>query len=369
MKVAVFAAVLVSLLLVAVSAGGRSDPQPCSRRGETNLNISCSRGRGSVKCPKGSRCDIHPTDAFATCCCRKPVFNCLADPCAVQSCPNQPNATCQSNFCGGCNARFFDKKGKEVTKKCCPKKLKFIDGKCFGKECISKRGMTKCEKDGGSCVSRNDGIVVCLQKRPSPSPAVVTATSLTSQSTDQPSPSPSPAVVTATSLTSQSTDQPSPSPTVSNDDDDDDDDDDCDEDEEDCDDEDDEDDDEDDCDEDEEDCDEDEEDCDDEDDDDCEDDDEDCEDEDGKKPNRSRRPPRPSPGVKPSRRPPRPSPGVKPSRCPPRPSPGGKPSRRPPRPSPRVKPSRRPPRPSPGGKPSHPPPGPPRPTGKPRGRG
>lgn len=44
----------------------------------------------------------------------KPLVACFADPCSVTSCPAFPNARCVSNFCGGCNAFFFDKSGKRV---------------------------------------------------------------------------------------------------------------------------------------------------------------------------------------------------------------------------------------------------------------
>ncbi|XP_078608963.1 uncharacterized protein LOC144880582 isoform X2 [Branchiostoma floridae x Branchiostoma japonicum] len=42
------------------------------------------------------------------------VFNCFANPCDVASCPAHPEATCQANYCGGCNAKFFDEDGNQV---------------------------------------------------------------------------------------------------------------------------------------------------------------------------------------------------------------------------------------------------------------
>ena len=34
-------------------------------------------------------------------------MDCFIDPCEVATCPGAPYATCKSNYCGGCNARFF----------------------------------------------------------------------------------------------------------------------------------------------------------------------------------------------------------------------------------------------------------------------
>ena len=97
---------------------------PCSRYGGQNININC--GRGGCACPGDSYCDIHPTDRFATCCCNntgsfcpgctRPV-NCFVDPCRYSKCPLFPDAKCHSDYCGGCNARFFDNY-KEVTELC-----------------------------------------------------------------------------------------------------------------------------------------------------------------------------------------------------------------------------------------------------------
>lgn len=47
----------------------------------------------------------------------KPRVNCFVDPCQFAKCPAHPNAKCVSDYCGGCNARFFDG-GKEVTDTC-----------------------------------------------------------------------------------------------------------------------------------------------------------------------------------------------------------------------------------------------------------
>ena len=100
--------------------------RPCSSRGGRDLGIFCGRGPGRSDCPGSSYCDIHPTDRFATCCCNdkaaicpnctKPV-NCLVDPCRYSTCPTHPRAECRSDYCGGCNARFYVGR-REVTEQC-----------------------------------------------------------------------------------------------------------------------------------------------------------------------------------------------------------------------------------------------------------
>eukprot|EP00055_Hartaetosiga_balthica_P016931 m.109826 g.109826 ORF g.109826 m.109826 type:complete len:2809 (-) comp9210_c3_seq2:618-9044(-) len=37
-----------------------------------------------------------------------PMVSCFADPCAVSSCPANPTAVCQANYCGGCHAEYFN---------------------------------------------------------------------------------------------------------------------------------------------------------------------------------------------------------------------------------------------------------------------
>lgn len=58
------------------------------------------------------------TPPTPTCPPDKPPVNCFANPCQVTSCPAHPEARCESDFCGGCNARFFDDQDKEVTDSC-----------------------------------------------------------------------------------------------------------------------------------------------------------------------------------------------------------------------------------------------------------
>lgn len=48
----------------------------------------------------------------------KPIVNCFVDPCLFATCEAHPDANCVANFCGGCNAEFFDSTGNEVTDSC-----------------------------------------------------------------------------------------------------------------------------------------------------------------------------------------------------------------------------------------------------------
>ena len=47
-----------------------------------------------------------------------PQALCTALPCSITRCSAFPDAICLSDFCGGCNARFFQSDGTEVTNKC-----------------------------------------------------------------------------------------------------------------------------------------------------------------------------------------------------------------------------------------------------------
>ncbi len=49
--------------------------------------------------------------------CDDPVL-CSANPCDISTCPNIPDAKCVPNFCGGCNADYFDGDGNNVTDRC-----------------------------------------------------------------------------------------------------------------------------------------------------------------------------------------------------------------------------------------------------------
>ena len=40
--------------------------------------------------------------------------NCLVDPCTVERCHGHPDAKCVADYCGGCNARYYEN-GMEIT--------------------------------------------------------------------------------------------------------------------------------------------------------------------------------------------------------------------------------------------------------------
>ena len=56
----------------------------------------------------------------------RPPVNCFVDPCQFAKCPAHTNAECVSDFCGGCNARFFVD-SEEVTDTCGENTLKYTD--------------------------------------------------------------------------------------------------------------------------------------------------------------------------------------------------------------------------------------------------
>lgn len=67
--------------------------------------------------------------------------DCFADPCTVSSCPT---GTCQANYCGGCNAEYFDQYGMQVCvgcesgKDCAFNQVCSADGLCTA-ECYSDK--------------------------------------------------------------------------------------------------------------------------------------------------------------------------------------------------------------------------------------
>ena len=44
-----------------------------------------------------------------------PVVDCVADPCLGRVCPGYPDAVCRPNYCGGCNAFFYDANGNPIS--------------------------------------------------------------------------------------------------------------------------------------------------------------------------------------------------------------------------------------------------------------
>ena len=76
------------------------------------------------QCPRGtvinqlSRKCIRVKDCPTQCPPDKPLVNCFVDPCQFAKCSAHPKAKCSADYCGGCNARFFDSKGNKVTESC-----------------------------------------------------------------------------------------------------------------------------------------------------------------------------------------------------------------------------------------------------------
>lgn len=52
-----------------------------------------------------------------TCPCLEGYVECFVDPCEVTDCPAYPNATCEADYCGGCNANFYQN-GELVNDEC-----------------------------------------------------------------------------------------------------------------------------------------------------------------------------------------------------------------------------------------------------------
>ena len=69
-------------------------------------------------------CTLHNTAVLSytpsaptnTCSDGTPVVSCFNDPCG--ECPNYPNARCEVNYCGGCDAVYYDDRGNNVTDYC-----------------------------------------------------------------------------------------------------------------------------------------------------------------------------------------------------------------------------------------------------------
>ena len=51
--------------------------------------------------------------------CTLGLVQCARSPCSVQKCYAYPSATCINDYCGGCNAIFYDQNGVELTKAQC----------------------------------------------------------------------------------------------------------------------------------------------------------------------------------------------------------------------------------------------------------
>jgi eight-cysteine-cluster-containing protein len=73
--------------------------------------------------------------------------NCFADPCSVA--PACSEGTCQANYCGGCNAEFYDENGYAVCENpspaepTCPANCHPTG--CSGQICAAEDVITTCE--------------------------------------------------------------------------------------------------------------------------------------------------------------------------------------------------------------------------------
>jgi len=47
-----------------------------------------------------------------------PFVQCFAQPCSFQETECKEAASCSDDYCGGCNAHYFDAAGNEICKKC-----------------------------------------------------------------------------------------------------------------------------------------------------------------------------------------------------------------------------------------------------------
>ncbi|XP_035679107.1 zonadhesin-like isoform X8 [Branchiostoma floridae] len=118
----------------------------------------------------GNQVDCNETDPM--CPPGVPVFHCFANPCDVTSCPAHPEATCQANFCGGCNAEFFDEDGNEVacdetapavcTENTEPMPGEFVkqceeDGSFSTKQCHGSTGFCYCAHPQDGTIYRETG--------------------------------------------------------------------------------------------------------------------------------------------------------------------------------------------------------------------
>ena len=63
-------------------------------------------------CPESS-CGLVWDDQFGCCqsCCDGPCVECLVNPCDNYVCGDNPEYTCEANYCGGCNREWYDTKG------------------------------------------------------------------------------------------------------------------------------------------------------------------------------------------------------------------------------------------------------------------
>ena len=60
-------------------------------------------------------CEADGVDPDPQCPGGEPVVNCFADPCLDKVCKAFPDAKCKANYCGGCKAEFYDLDENKVS--------------------------------------------------------------------------------------------------------------------------------------------------------------------------------------------------------------------------------------------------------------
>ncbi|MED5465824.1 MAG: EGF domain-containing protein [Myxococcota bacterium] len=85
--------------------------QPVCGCDGNDYTSACVANAEGVNVAKEGKCDTDP----GGCPGGAPPFSCLRDPCDLAECKSHPNAVCEANYCGGCNAVFYDSSGEVVT--------------------------------------------------------------------------------------------------------------------------------------------------------------------------------------------------------------------------------------------------------------
>jgi len=103
-------------------------------------------------CIEGYKSGYTDDSCCPTCVCD--TVNCFAQPCEVTSCDAFPDAVCEDDYCGGCNARFYlvnEKEGtkEEVTEKCSTVDCSAVLCAMYLLEC--KPGFTQTTVPGTCC--------------------------------------------------------------------------------------------------------------------------------------------------------------------------------------------------------------------------
>ncbi|XP_072014296.1 uncharacterized protein [Amphiura filiformis] len=73
-----------------------------------------------------------------------PVFNCLVDPCQFATCLPFPDARCLSNYCGGCNAVFYDNGVQLTTQQCAEDGDSCVSNPCVNGDCVDGTNTYDC---------------------------------------------------------------------------------------------------------------------------------------------------------------------------------------------------------------------------------